>query len=130
MSCGILMNNNHNIRCWGNHKQIKKYFPSNIINGPYKQVSVGSDGLCVIKADISNNKLQNEVINNENLSSNSLKCWSYHGIHIIPGEWDQVTVGEGAICGVTMNSELKCWNTHSMGIVNEFYDISKDIIVA
>lgn len=101
-SCAITLSND--LHCWGEHKQIKKFLPR-YEKGPFKQVSTGDLGMCAIYEDGDADSMP--------VPPNSMKCWGLAAIHIGPSEremeWDQIAIGSGGICGVSMDSELKCW---------------------
>jgi hypothetical protein len=89
LACGIQYLDNK-IRCWGDLKGILKGTDLIDSAAPYRQVSVGAGGICMISE-----------------GSNAVSCV---GIRSLPEsfEWDQLKVGKSHVCGVTMDSELKC----------------------
>lgn len=106
-ACGIQYMDGK-IRCWGNLKSILKGTDLVDLNAPYRQVSVGNSGVCMISED-----------------TNHVSC-----LGIAPlsesTEWDQIKVGYYHVCGVTMDSELKC-SGPAHPIVNSLRD---DFVVA
>lgn len=138
-SCGITLEFD-DLQCWGEHNSnIIKGYPK-FIKGPFRQVSVGGLGLCVIRTekiietndlDASNSISNQQVLlekssvsrilsDNEN-KSNRVECWG-KAKKIMPAhsnnfEWDQISVGDGIICGVTMDSELKCWGRYRASVI-------------
>ena len=91
--------------CWGNRKGHTKMAPHT--KGPFKQVSVGPLGVCVLQSPDA-----------PNLSAfsrpHAMHCWGFVTNFINATEassfsWDQVAVSSLSACAVTMVSELQCW---------------------
>ena len=93
--------------CWGNRQGHIKMAPHT--RGPFKQVSVGPLGVCVIFADDAPTAAPP-------VQPHGLQCWGFVNNFINVTEaaafaWDQVAVGSLSLCAVTMISELQCWGT-------------------
>ena len=121
-SCGILYENS-DIECWGGiyrNNGIPHY-----IKGPFKQVSVGLEGVCGIYgqqgADTEKQLEDEQVVSgsdrfvvNTVKGADQMQCWgltSMHSLHnkLKDYEWDQVGVGHDGACAVTMDSQVYCW---------------------
>jgi len=119
-SCGIIIDSN-DIECWGGI--YKSNGIPHYIKGPFKQVSVGLEGVCGIYgigADPEKQSEKIELIESGRVVVNSVKypdqlqCWgiiSTDSIHdkLIEYEWDQVGVGHDGACAVSMDSQVYCW---------------------
>ena len=93
---GITLIGNH-LLCWGPNSIQKKRngsgLPDKVI-GPFRQVSVGPRGVCVIT------------------EADNLKCWGIITRFIDEKKfsaWDQINIGAQLSCGVSMDSELECF---------------------
>jgi alpha-tubulin suppressor-like RCC1 family protein len=105
-SCGI-QHMDGKIRCWGTLKGVLRDTDLIESQAPYRQVSVGPHGVCMISE-----------------GTNAATCL---GVSPLPSnEWDQLKVGKSHVCGVTMDSELKCSGPPHV-IVNSLRD---DFVVA
>eukprot|EP00595_Chromulina_sp_UTEXLB2642_P003581 CAMPEP_0196767656 /NCGR_PEP_ID=MMETSP1095-20130614/41821_1 /TAXON_ID=96789 ORGANISM="Chromulina nebulosa, Strain UTEXLB2642" /NCGR_SAMPLE_ID=MMETSP1095 /ASSEMBLY_ACC=CAM_ASM_000446 /LENGTH=260 /DNA_ID=CAMNT_0042136161 /DNA_START=274 /DNA_END=1056 /DNA_ORIENTATION=+ len=115
-SCGIKVQDNDLI-CWGEHDTFSSPYYKNPyprhVKGPFKQISIGQLGICAIRGELDDLN-EHKDNNNPNVTSHSLQCWG-NTIAVMPrtidGEWDQVRVGDGMICAVSMDSQLKCWGS-------------------
>ena len=119
-SCGILYENN-DIECWGGI--YKNSGVPHYMKGPFKQVSVGLEGVCGIYGQEADSEKQSEnsekmmsgrFVVNTTRSSDQMQCWgtiSTHSLHndLKDYEWDQVGVGHDGACAVTMDSQVYCW---------------------
>lgn len=113
-SCGITLDGNH-LRCWGeNNLKLKKY--PRYVEGPFKQVSLGNNGICVLTAAAETVTVETE----SNFIPHALRCWGMVTLFIpLPDEreWDQISVGHSVICGVTMDSEVHCWGNRRINSI-------------
>lgn len=105
-SCGIQYLDGK-IRCWGTLKGVLKGTDLIESDAPYRQVSVGDHGVCMIAE-----------------GTNAATCLGASGLP--SNEWDQLKVGKFHVCGVTMDSELKC-SGPAHAIINSLRD---DFVVA
>lgn len=113
-SCGITVRGD--LQCWGHPSLMKGKYPSRL-PGPFKQVSVGGNGVCVLRAEDASE------------GANAMECWGNAAVVVSAEarrarEWDQVSVGDGIVCGVSMDSELSCWGR------SRVRDIPPSLIVA
>ena len=112
--CGVLLNNNH-IKCWGHHRHRRNSLPTDM-EGPFRQVSVGTSGICAIYDDMGVEStsigVDGEAEAMEDLSS-TLKCWGTAAIHtsnqIAGKKYDQVRVGNTGICAITQDYSVECY---------------------
>lgn len=117
ISCGITLLGSH-ILCWGAPKFFKSGYPKEV-NGPFRQLSVSTSGICALTAEPS--AIYNEDQKDSTLpaSSSSIQreadqilCWGTikQVIDRFPhSAYDQIKVGNTYICAVSMDSELQCW---------------------
>ena len=99
------------LNCWGArlaHSNMPHY-----IRGPFKQVSVGSLGVCALRS--AEGEGANNSTNTDTTMPHSMQCWGFV-TNLVSQEatntaWDQVAVGTLSVCAVTMLSELECWGT-------------------
>ena len=120
-SCGIVLQEEFanltavvhegDLVCWGGHRKHSS-MPHHII-GPFKQVSVGSIGVCAIYIGEEDRDLDPRRKGTEGPAPHTMKCWGFITNFVFPRDiaWDQVSVGSLSVCGVTMMSELECWGT-------------------
>jgi len=102
-SCGITLLGSH-LQCWGLYRSHlgRSDLAIKLSNGPYRQLSTGHKGICVIY----DNTFQ-------------LQCWGYALTmsqlreDTMSIQWDQISVGYTSVCGVTMDSELICFGATS-----------------
>lgn len=113
ISCGVTLLGSH-LLCWGDpvdffvHKDLPRQQ-----KGPYRQVSVGSAGVCAIRADIEEDLANEEfaVEVPDGHLPDRLECWGPAKSIINQYKfdaWDQVSVGSNYVCGVSMDSEVEC----------------------
>ena len=120
-SCGIVLQEEFanltavvhegDLVCWGGHRKHSS-MPHHII-GPFKQVSVGTIGVCAIYIGGEDRDLDSRRKGTEGPAPHTMKCWGFITNFVFPKDaaWDQVSVGSLSVCGVTMMSELECWGT-------------------
>ena len=120
-SCGIVLQEEFanltavvhegDLVCWGGHRKHSS-MPHHII-GPFKQVSVGTIGVCAIYIGDDDRYLDPRRKGTEGPAPHTMKCWGFITNFVFPKDiaWDQVSVGSLSVCGVTMMSELECWGT-------------------
>jgi hypothetical protein len=88
-----------------------------VIEGPFRQVSVGNFGVCGIYGtpkEISMEIDDNGEFISQEISINvedSLTCWGVSKMFVDNRQtsWDQISIGETSGCGVTMESDIYCW---------------------
>ena len=114
LSCGISLLGGH-LYCWGSPEffHYNRDIPRQK-KGPFRQVSVGSLGVCAILADpseLTGVDSSAEIEVDENHSPDRLLCWGTAKNLIDQSRfdaWDQISVGTSYICGVSMESEVEC----------------------
>jgi hypothetical protein len=106
IACGIQLLDGQ-VRCWGRLKEFLLGGVDMISEGPYRQVSVGPGGICVIAE-----------------GTNRATCKGL--MSPLDYEWDQIKVGQLNICGVTMDSELKCSGSYQVSTMS----VPPDFVVA
>ncbi len=134
-NCGITLLGAH-LQCWGDAPIIWVQKIPKKVQGPFRQVSVGGMGVCVIKADPNEmtptstedeeGESQVGTVTPKEHKPDSLECWGPGKGHLNLNRfeaWDQISLGSNFICGVSMDSEVEC------GGLRPFMD-HKDIIIA
>ena len=127
ISCGITLIGSHLV-CWGNARHFYNTDLPRQVRGPFRQVSVGSSGVCAIRGEKSEEENSEDRKENDDAenAADTLHCWGY-AKHLINAKyfsaWDQVSVGCTTICGVSMDSEVECGSFHPM-------NDHRDIIIA
>jgi len=117
-SCGITLEKD--LKCWGRLKEMN--MPLDIVPGPFKYLSAGHNGVCVLYDEMLAEPGEENV-------SHKMKCLGL-AARLVPSrelteEYDQVVVDRSGICAVTMNSEFKCWSN-----VKSINEIPEGIIIA
>lgn len=140
LSCGIALNNSDLI-CWG-QKNSYEAMPMHV-RGPFKQVSMGKFGVCVITEDGKHPLLSPtrkeitatttaEEATAEELPGPSLLCWGTAShlldasIKVNPIGWDQVKIANAVACAVSLHSEVLCWGMTSKAMLA----IPENLIIA
>jgi hypothetical protein len=116
-SCGITLLGSH-LYCWGDHRDF--YYQPNIpkqVKGPFRQVSVGSSGVCAIRAEAEDEGTTESELEVDSVGAteahipDTLQCWGRAKSiinHSHFDAWDQVSVGSSYVCGVSMDSQIEC----------------------
>lgn len=122
LSCGISLLGSH-LFCWGSERVFYNSGLPRQARGPWRQVSVGSSGVCAIRGEAEGEEKTGE----SDWQPDSLQCWGM-AKGLIPTDrfpaWDQISVGSSFVCGVSMESEVECG-----GVFHNIND-HKDIIIA
>eukprot|EP01038_Epipyxis_sp_PR26KG_P014147 gene14147-18985_t len=127
-SCGITLEGSH-LRCWGldHYPKSKRAMYPKYSQGPYRQVSSGGMGVCVITSETVS-----MIRDDKNMTypPDSVACWG-NVINMVSQSsfesWDQISIGSSNVCGVSLDSELDCWGTTLPG---EFKDHPKKFLIA
>eukprot|EP01039_Chlorochromonas_danica_P007678 gene7678-8485_t len=112
ITCGITLFGSH-LLCWGAKHIFRKGFPRRVM-GPYRQVSAGMLGVCVITGDHIDEQEgdRSDEESSARSASDRLVCWGNVKDMVRPAQfdgWDQVSVGSTGACAVSLDSDLACW---------------------
>ena len=137
VTCGITLIE-ADIYCWGtlisSHDKKRKYKNENLlipryVEGPFRQISVGTIGLCAIAGDPSadhvvhtheptisksndNDNDNDDKRKGHGLEPDSLRCWGMANRKVkteVFTAWDQISVSYSGACGVSMDSQIECF---------------------
>ena len=135
-SCGIVLQeevanltavvHEGDLVCWGGHRKHSS-MPHHVV-GPFKQVSVGSMGVCAIYMGEEDMDMDHRRKGTKGPAPHNMKCWGFITNFVYPNDnaWDQVSIGSLSVCGVTMMSQLECWGTG----IHDVKNMPRDIEIA